>query len=91
MLSSLVDPPNDAVVLHFYSKSMCILSKISKSKMIVSLEGLDKNDDIQNLVASENNFSFLRVKNIISNIFRVLNFGTLFRRDTTYLETLEIR
>lgn len=59
--------------------------------MIVSLEGLDKNDDIQNLVASENNFSFLRVKNIISNIFRVLNFGTLFRRDTTYLETLEIR
>ena len=57
--------------------------------MIVSLEGLDKNDDIQ--VASENNFSFLRVKNIISNIFRVLNFGTLFRRDTTYLETLEIR
>ena len=32
--------------------------------MIVSLEGLDKNDDIQNLVASENNFSFLRVKNI---------------------------
>ena len=56
--------------------------------MIVSLEGLEKNDDIQNLVASENNFSFLRVKNIISNIFRVLNFGTLFRRDTTYLETL---
>ena len=28
---------------------MCILSKISKSKIKVSLEGLDKNDDIQNL------------------------------------------
>ena len=74
MLLSLVDPPNDAVVLHFYSKSMCILSKISKSKIKVSLEGLDKNDDIQNLY--DVYFSFLRVKNIISNIFKVLNFGT---------------